>query len=89
MKAKDTLNLPERNPYKMDKTAFSVTTLFEKSGDKEYWRSKTPQERLEALELMRQINYGYDPTTARLQRVLEIVELPSDYMRQTNERKRA
>ena len=62
----------------MDKTAFSVTTLFEKSGDKEYWLSKTPQERLAALELMRQINYGYDPTTARLQRVLEIAELKSD-----------
>ncbi len=88
MKAKSTSNLPDRNPYKMDKTAFSVTALFEKSGDKEYWISKTPQERLEALELMRQINYGYDPTTARLQRVLEIVELPSDYMRQENERKR-
>ena len=71
----------------MDKTAFSVTTLFEKSGDKEYWLSKTPQERLEALELMRQINYGYDPTTARLQRVLEIAELPSNYMRQENGRK--
>ena len=78
MKAKENSNLPNRNPYKMDKTAFSVTTLFEKSGDKEYWLSKTPQERLEALELMRQINYGYDPTTARLQRVLEIAELTSD-----------
>ncbi len=81
-KAKDNSNLPDSNPFKMDKTAFSVTTLSEKSNDKEYWLSKTPQERLEALELMRQINYGYDPTTARLQRVLEIVELPSDYMRQ-------
>ena len=78
MKVKDTSNLPDRNPYKMDKTAFSVTTFFEKSGDKEYWLSKTPQERLEALELMRQLNYGYDPTTAQLQRVLEIVELISD-----------
>ncbi len=78
MKEKDTSNLPDRNPYKMDKTAFSVTTLFEKSGDKEYWLSKTPQERLVALELMRQINYGYDPTTARLQRVLEVVQLTSD-----------
>ena len=78
MKKKDTSNLPDRNPFKMDKDAFSVTTLFEESGDKEYWRSKTPQERLEALELMRQINYGYDPTTARLQRVLEIAELTSD-----------
>ena len=27
-----------------------------------------------ALELMRQINYGYDPTTERLQRVLEVVK---------------
>ena len=78
MKEKDTSNLPDRNPYKMDKTAFSVTTLFEKSGDKEYWLSKTPQERLVALELMRQLNYGYDPTTARLQRILEIAEFPSD-----------
>ena len=31
--------------------------------------------RLEALELMRQINYGYDPITDRLQRVLEVDEL--------------
>ena len=29
---------------------------------------------LQALELMRQIVYGYDPATARLQRVLEIAQ---------------
>ena len=75
MDEKDTTILQDQNRFRMDKTAFSVTTLSEKSGDKEYWLSKTPQERLAALELMRQINYGYDPTTARLQRVLEIVEL--------------
>lgn len=62
----------------MDKTAFSVITLTGKTNDREYWLSKTPQERMQALELMRQINYGYDPTTARLQRVLEIVERTSD-----------
>lgn len=71
----------------MDKTAFSVTTLFEKSNDKKYWLSKTPQERLQALEMMRQINYGYDPATTRLQRVLEIVERTSDYIRQTDDGK--
>ena len=76
-KAKDTSNLPDPNPFKMDKTAFSVTTLSEKSDDKEYWHAKTPQERLEAVELMRQINYGYDPTTIRLQRVLEVAQLTS------------
>ena len=60
---------------RLDKTAFSVTSLHEESDDKAYWLSRTPAERLEAAELMRQVNYGYDPTTARLQRVLEVVKL--------------
>ncbi len=63
--------------FKVDKGALSVISLSEESDDKEYWHSKTPQERLEAVELMRQINYGYDPTTIRLQRVLEIAQLTS------------
>jgi hypothetical protein len=58
---------------KVDRTAFVVTSLRE-SDEKEYWLSKTPLERLQALELMRQIIYGYDPATARLQRVLEITQ---------------
>ena len=69
MKAVDT--------YKMDKSALSVTPILEESDDKEYWRAKTPQERLEAVELMRQINYDYDPVTTRLQRVLEVTKLTS------------
>ncbi len=62
--------------FKMDKEKFSVLSSFEEAdaADKAYWHSKTPQERMEALELMRQINYGYDPTTERLQRVLEVAE---------------
>ena len=40
-----------------------------------YWHSRTPQERVWALELMRQKAYGYDPATTRLQRVLEVVDL--------------
>ena len=61
---------------KIDKRALSVITLSEESDEREYWHAKTPQERLEAVELMRQINYGdYDPTTARVQRVLEVVKL--------------
>ena len=66
--------------FKMDKAKFSVLSSFEEAdeADKTYWHSKTPQERLEALELMRQINYGYNPTTERLQRVLEVDEfIPS------------
>jgi len=55
---------------KMDKTHFSVASLFDASDEKEYWLSKKPLERLQAMELMRQINYGYDPVTTRLQRIL-------------------
>ena len=51
--------------FRIDKEEFSVLSSFEEAdaADKAYWHAKSPQERMEALELMRQINYGYDPTT--------------------------
>ncbi|OGU12488.1 MAG: hypothetical protein A2X61_02585 [Ignavibacteria bacterium GWB2_35_12] len=61
--------------FKMDKTAFSICTFEEAAEqDKAYWLSKTPQVRLAALEYMRQMLYGYDPDTARIQRILTVVE---------------
>jgi hypothetical protein len=60
---------------RMDKTAFSVGRLTDEPDDKAYWLTKSPQERWQAIELLRQLNYGYDPATARLQRVLELAEL--------------
>ncbi len=59
---------------KVRRDAFTVASLFDPSDEKEYWLSKTPQERLEAVELMRQVIYGYDPSATRLQRVLEITQ---------------
>jgi len=60
---------------RIDRTAFSVVSLDEADSDEmEYWLSKSPYERLDALETLRQIFYGYDPTTTRLQRILEITE---------------
>ena len=59
---------------RVDRSAFRVDSLSDESGDKVYWLSKTPLERLQALEFMRQIHYGYDPATTRLQRVLEVAE---------------
>ncbi len=64
-------------PYKVDKTSFAIAALDDESDEREYWLSKTPHERLLAVEYLRQVTYGYDPTTARLQRVFEIVEFPS------------
>jgi hypothetical protein len=62
---------------RMDKTIFSVAALTDQSDEKAYWREQSPVARLEALELMRQVMYGYDPTTARLQRILTVVERSS------------
>ncbi len=62
-------------PYKIDKTAFSVTSLLAASDEKECWLTKTPSERLQALEFMRQMIYGYDPSSTRLQRVFAVAEL--------------
>lgn len=65
----DKLNFP-----KLDKTAFSLASLTDPSDEKQYWLSKTPYERLEAIEIMRQIIYGYDPSTTRLQRFFEVTQ---------------
>ena len=45
--------------FRVDTETFSVLSSFEEAdeADKAYWHSKTPQARLAALELMRQINF--------------------------------
>ena len=60
---------------RLDRAAFAVDSLDDDAHEREYRLSKTPGQRMEALELMRQIIYGYDPATTRLQRVLEVAEL--------------
>ena len=57
---------------RLDRSALTVASLHDPSDEREYWLSKTPEERLQAVELMRQIVYGYDPATTRLQRFFEI-----------------
>ena len=59
---------------RLDRSAFEVIQMTDRPNDRQYWLSKTPEERFEALELLRQIAYGYDPATARLQRILEVIE---------------
>jgi hypothetical protein len=62
---------------RVDRRAFAVTSFAEaERADRAYWRSRTPDERLEALELCRQIAYGYDPTTRGLSRLFEVAEFP-------------
>jgi hypothetical protein len=63
------------NNIRMDKTAFSAGSIDDESDERQYWLSKTPAERIYAVEMLRQMLYGYDPLTARLQRFFETAEL--------------
>jgi hypothetical protein len=59
---------------KFDPSTMIVTPLVDDPEDRRYWLSKTPLDRLEAVEVMRQIIYGYTPSTARLCKVLKITQ---------------
>ena len=61
---------------RMDRTVMSVVTTGTPSDANAYWQTKSMEERLEALELTRQVFNGYDPDTTRFQRVLAVVEGP-------------
>jgi hypothetical protein len=65
------------NALRMDKTVFSVAALTDEPDETAYWHAQSPADRLEALELMRQVMYGYDPATERRQRVLTVVKRPT------------
>jgi hypothetical protein len=60
--------------FKLDKNSFSVISIAEIENDVGYWLSKTPEERVLAIEFLRQMIFGYDPLTERLQRVFETAE---------------
>ena len=59
----------------LDGSAFSVATFQEAdAADRPFWHSRTPAERMEALETMRRLNYAYDPISDRIPRILEVLE---------------
>jgi hypothetical protein len=64
---------------RLDKTVFKFTTLDQADAeDVNYWLSKSPTERIEALEYLRRWAYGDDAVDARLQRVFTIARLGDD-----------
>jgi len=64
----------ENKNHRIDRNAFSVVSMQEQDKEvKSYWKDKTTAQRLEALETTRQMTYGYNTHTTRLQRVLEII----------------
>ena len=59
----------------LNKKIVKVTTPNDINEEKEYWFSKSPLERIEAIEINRRMIYGNDRVTSRLQRFFETAEL--------------
>ena len=57
--------------FRVDRNALTITKLREDDSI-EYWLSKSALDRLEAIEINRQVVYGYGPIAPRLQRLLEV-----------------
>ena len=62
-------------PPRLDKRIVKVTSLDDVEEEKKYWFSKTPIERIQAIEINRRMIYGEDRVTSRLQRFFETSEL--------------
>ena len=63
-----------QNSNIINKSIVTVGLLLEPSDDKDFWLSKTPSERLQFVEILRQLNYSQYQSTARLQRILTVTE---------------
>jgi hypothetical protein len=59
----------------LNKEIMKVTSLNDIEEEKKYWMSKSPLERIEAIEINRRMIYGRDRVTSRLQRFFETAEL--------------
>jgi len=59
---------------KVERSVLVVSGHEDDSDERDCRRSKSPGERLAALDLMRQVIYGYDPSTTKPQRAFLVVE---------------
>ncbi|MEA3361587.1 MAG: hypothetical protein U9R17_19560 [Thermodesulfobacteriota bacterium] len=59
----------------LNKKIVAVTSLDDIEEEKRYWISKSPLERIEAIEINRRMIYGQNRITSRLQRFFETSEL--------------
>lgn len=62
---------------KLDKTVLTVTSYEDVKEERQYWHKQSPYRRLQAIQLLRELNYGRRAVSGRLQRLLEVVERPS------------
>jgi hypothetical protein len=63
------------NIPRLNKKIVKVTSLDDIEEEKRYWMSKSPLERIEAIEINRRMIYGRDRVTSRLQKFFDTAEL--------------
>jgi len=68
---------PARSPLSVDRGEFSVVPRELSGHNLAYWLTRSPAERLLAVEVQRLIVYGRPRAAARLQRVFEVAERAS------------
>lgn len=68
--------MAQRDDMRMNRQRIELVGLDQSADAKMFWKNKTVAERMEALELTRQVLNGYDPATTRFQRVLAVVAGP-------------
>lgn len=64
--------------YRLDRSAFTVVPLKDQADEGAYWQSRTPEERMQALECLRRMAYGDAACSARLQAVFEVAQRSQD-----------
>ncbi len=60
---------------RLDKTKLSVASIHDETEELKYWLSKSPSERMQAIEINRRMVYGKERTSVRLQSFFEVSEL--------------
>ncbi|MCW5775259.1 MAG: hypothetical protein KIS87_02265 [Phycisphaeraceae bacterium] len=64
---------PDRT-FRLDRSAFDTVSLRDQDDDGTYWRTRSPEERMKALEYLRRMAYGR-AATERIRRVLSVARL--------------
>ncbi len=67
--------MQDESEMRLDKTKISISNSFDNSEEKEYWHSRTPEERLEQVERLRRICYGKEALKRMDKSVFEIVPI--------------
>ena len=59
---------------RINRTKIAVMNLHDRGSNVRFWRRQTVAKRLEGVELLRQTAHAYDPTAARLPRLLAVTK---------------